>query len=191
MAEKPSFFYCVERGEGKIRPSRISDRQSRRWRVLDSRFAGVEYSIHPQPNPLYVRGSLRLGFFPRDLLHVKNPLSGTLRGAGEGNIRPSRISDRQSRRWRVLDSRFAGVEYSIHPQPNPLHVSGSLRLGFFPRDPHHVKSPLSGTLRGAGEGNIRPSRISDRQSRRWRVLDCRFPGVRFHRTPATEPSPCQ
>ena len=53
----------------------------------------------------------------------------------------------------VLDSRFAGVEYSIHPDPNPLHVSGSLRLRFFPRDPHHVKNPLSGTLRGAGEGN--------------------------------------
>lgn len=53
----------------------------------------------------------------------------------------------------VLDCRFAGVEYSIHPHPNPLHVRGSLRLGFFPRDPLHVKSPLSGTLRGAGEGN--------------------------------------
>ena len=89
-------------------------------------------------------------------------------GAGEGNIRPSRISDRQSRRWRVLDSRFAGVEYSKHPHPNPLHVRGSLRLGFFPRDPLHVKNPLSGTLRGAGEGKIRPSRISDRQSRRLR-----------------------
>ena len=89
--------------------------------------------------------------------HVTTPRKkspfGDFTWAGEGKIRPSRIFARCAAPAASLTAVFRVSASIVHPHPNPLHVSGSLRLGFFPRDPLHVKSPLAGTLRGAGEGN--------------------------------------
>ena len=86
--------------------------------------------VHPDPNPLlhFIKLTSRVRCLIS--LHVKNPLSGTLRGAGEGKIRPSRIFARCAAPAASLTAVFRVSASIVHPHPNPLQVRGSLRLGF-------------------------------------------------------------